>query len=61
MVQNDKTTIQVTKELKDYLDSQASKKGETYDQILRRLLTKLGIKFSDGGKIDEEAKEDVSH
>lgn len=35
------TTIQVSKELKHFLSSQAISKGETYDQIIRRLLQKI--------------------
>ncbi len=43
----DKTTIQITKELKDKLDS-LGKKGETYEEIITRLLLKTakgGIKI----------------
>lgn len=61
MSQRDITTIQVTKELKSFLSSQATSKGETYDQILRRLLAKIwGVKFEAQeaanirGGIDEE-------
>ena len=35
------TTIQVTKELTHFLSTQSIKKGETYDQIIKRLLKKL--------------------
>lgn len=40
------TTIQISIELKNFLVAQAIKKGETYDQILRRLLSKIwGVKL----------------
>jgi len=35
-----KTTIQISTELKDFLESQAIKKAETYEEIIRRLLEK---------------------
>lgn len=46
MSERDITTIQITRELKTFLVGQAIRKGETYDEILRRLLAKIwGIKF----------------
>lgn len=35
------TTIQVTRELRDFLVKQAIKKNESYDEIIKRLLKKL--------------------
>jgi len=42
----DITTIQITRGLKDFLASQTIHKGETYDEILKRLLSKIwGVNF----------------
>lgn len=36
-----KTTIQVSTELRDFLDQQAIKRRESYDDIIKRLLKQL--------------------
>jgi len=58
MSQREITTIQVTKELKDFLSSQATRKGETYDQILKRLLGKIWhVKFEGKEAQNETGKQ----
>jgi len=54
MGSKDKPIIRVSEEVKHFLDIQATKKGETYDQILRHLLTKLGARFSGGAEGEGE-------
>ena len=38
---SESTTIQVSRELKDFLATQATHKGETYEQIIKRLLEQV--------------------
>lgn len=45
-----KTTIQLSVELKEFLEKQATRKAETYEEIIRRL-----IEVSCGEKIPEES------
>jgi len=41
MKKEERTTIQISRELKDFLATQAVRKGESYDEIIKRLLEKV--------------------
>lgn len=48
MKRDERTTIQLSRELKEFLAAQAVKKGESYEEIIKRLLGKLwGARFGD--------------